>query len=294
MYTSRVGIMPQRLPAHPAPDSGDLHFGIKLYKNDEVFSVDIDDTRFMWNILVFKSRIYAPEMGYKDFGAYVSPILDLQDSISLGDHFKGFLLSIPIETWPIFDNYDMERHFTSYHYKPFVELDRTEAYSLCRMMSLMKYPLAEGADPYNDMELMHLCRAFLATLNRHYESQEHYLVHNTTGSPHVDRFLHLIETHCPMEKNLDFYARQLGITTKHLSHIVVTKTGKCARAWIAEKVIEEAKSILVTTPLPINVVAKKIGFISSSEFCRFFRSHVGISPLQYRVQNISYKDVDGV
>lgn len=282
MYTSTLKQLSQKPSFHPVQDDGDLHFGLRLYKDDEVFSVGVDDTRNMWNILVFMSGAYTPDMGYKESGVYVAPVIDFQDGSSLGDHFKGFLLSIPFSFWRVFDIYNLERHFMSFHFRPFVELDHKEVQSLCLLMSLMESPVTDGDIPNDDMVLIHLYRAFIATLNRYFGLQEYPHEAHTTGNRYVDGFLSLVENHCLKEKSLDFYARQLGTTPKYLSMTISRTTGKKAGKWISESVIEITNKLLSSTSSQINEIAGKVGFASSSDFCRYYKACTGITPMQYR------------
>ena len=282
MYTSAPQYMPGNAFAHPAQNEDEQHLGLKLYKDDEVFGVDVDETRHMWNILVFKSRVFTTDMGYKDAGVYVAPVLDLKNAFSLGDHFEGFLLSIPFSSWRVFDMYDLERRFMSFHFRPFVGLDSKEINSLCLLISLMEQPIEEGVSPHDDMELIYLCRAFVASINRYYGSQDCSNEIRTTGNRYVDSFLSMVEMYCLREKKLDFYARQLGISTKYLSMTVTKTTGKNASKWISDYVIEAANNLLGSTSSQVNEIAEKLGFASSSDFCKYYRVCTGLTPLQYR------------
>ena len=257
-----------------------MHFGLKLYKDDEIYGVDVDDTRHMWNILVFKSPVCIPDIGNRDAGVCVAPFLNLQEGISLGDHFKGFLLSIPFSSWRVFDIYNLERQFMSSRFGPFVDLGEKDVDILCEIMNLMVGPLNEGLAPYSDMELICLCRAMISTLNRHFGVQ--CSSREATGNRYVDGFLQLVEKNCLKERKLDFYARQLGISSAYLSATVSKFTGKKASQWISESVIEIANNQLCSTSSPISEIAEKVGFASCSDFCRFYKLHTGVSPRKYR------------
>ena len=285
MYTSTLEILPGNAPIQPV-QSDDLRFGIKLYRDDEVFGVDVEDTRNRWNILVFMSGAYTPDMGYMESGVYVAPVLDLQDWASLGEHFEGFLLSIPFSLWHDLDIYNLERRFMSFHFRPYVELDMKEAQRLCIMMNMMEASLSDGNTSDNDKEIIYLCRAFIASISRYFSGQKDltWKPHetNAAGNRYVDEFIRLVKKHCLKEKKLDFYASQLGITPKYLSIIISKDTGKKAGKWISDCVIEAVNRLLCSTSSQINEIAETLGFATSSEFCRYYRANTGITPLQYR------------
>lgn len=285
MYPSPQTISQKESSFHPVRHNDDQQIGLRLYKDDDVFNVDVDATRHMWNILVFKSGISIPGIGYKDAGVYVVPVLDTQDRTMIEGHFEGFLLSVPFPFWHLFDIYDLERHFTSYHFSPFVELDEKEADNLCLLMSLIESSLSENVNQYSNLELIYLCRAFIATLNRHFKSKDNSYRANTTGIRYAKEFLNLVEKHCLKEKKLDFYAKQLGITTKYLSTTVSKNTGKTACKWISDCVIEKANKMLSSTSSQINEIAEEMGFDNASVFCRYYRACMGATPMQYRKES---------
>lgn len=259
-------------------------YGIRLYKDDEVLNVKMEDTRQRWNILVFLSKVYAPDMGWKDSGFYIAPVFDFIDGTWLGDRFKGYLLSIPFETWKLFDIYNLDLLFGSSLFIPYVSLNKKEARSFGLMLDILGSAVESGESQFNEMELKHMCRALMATINRYYRSQEQP-EQPSTGKLLVDRFFELVEMNCLHEKKLDFYANELKVTPKYLSHIVTHVTGKNANRWISEYVIDEAKRMLASSLCTVQSVAEKTGFLTSSDFCRYFRHHTGMTPLQYRKQS---------
>lgn len=290
MYLSPQYLSSPRPSTPPVVDDGTRHFGLKLYKDSQLCGVEVNDTRGMWNILLFMSKVYSPDMGYKESGLYIAPVLDFEDGIGLGGEFKGFLLSVPFSSWRIFDTYNLERQFMSFHFKPYIELNSREIRSVGQMMELLQDAMESDTMAYNDTELVYLCRAITATINRHVSVQENPEQESTTGNRFVDKFLQLAEKNCLKEKKLDFYAEQLGISTKYLSSAVIKHTGKKANRWISELVIIEANKLLASTSLQINIIAKKTGFNTSSDFCRHYRTHTGISPMQYRKGHIKQGD----
>ena len=280
LQNAMAGNMP-----HNFPSNGLItHYGIRLYKDDDVLHVKMEDTRHRWNILVFLSKVYASDMGWKNSGFYIAPVFDFIDGTWLGDRFKGYLLTIPFDTWKLFDIYNLDLLFGSSSFIPYVTLDKKEARSFGLMLDILGSAVESGESQFNEMELKHMCRALMATINRYYRSQKQP-EQPSTGKLLVDRFFELVEMNCLQEKKLDFYANELKVTPKYLSHIVTHVTGKNANRWIAEYVIDEAKRRLASSLCTVQSVAEKTGFSNSSDFCRYFRHHTGMTPLQYRKQS---------
>ena len=54
---------------------------------------------------------------------------------------------------------------------------------------------------------------------------------------------------------------------------------------LSGKKIEQAKSMLKGTNIPVSLIALKMGYTNFSYFSQVFKRHTGLSPLEYRQQN---------
>lgn len=84
------------------------------------------------------------------------------------------------------------------------------------------------------------------------------------------------------ERNISFYAGKLNITPTYLSITVKNIMGRTVMDIIARLVINDAKSKLKSTDMPINKIAESLNFANASFFGKYFKRHVGIGPLAYR------------
>ena len=94
--------------------------------------------------------------------------------------------------------------------------------------------------------------------------------------------IQLITEHYKDQRCAQFYADQLGISLQHLSTTVKQVTGKSVLDTIAYIVIIDAKAQLKGTDMTIQEIAYSLNFPNPSFFCKFFRRHVGMSPLEFR------------
>lgn len=78
------------------------------------------------------------------------------------------------------------------------------------------------------------------------------------------------------------YATALNLHPNYLSSVIKSKTGKNITAWIAEKTLTEAKSLLQNDDIPIKEITYKLGFTETAHFSNFFKKYEGISPISYR------------
>jgi len=79
-----------------------------------------------------------------------------------------------------------------------------------------------------------------------------------------------------------YYADKLCITPNYLNEIVSSALGISAKQYIQNKVMEEAKRLLVYTDFPISEIAFELHFSTVSYFVRCFRQSTGETPLAYR------------
>ncbi len=99
------------------------------------------------------------------------------------------------------------------------------------------------------------------------------------------QFLSLIELHFNTMKTVSEYAELIDLSPKHLSETVKEKLGESALYFIHKRVVKEAKYLLVYTNKTIYSIAIALNFQDASQFTRFFKQKVGLSPKKYRIDN---------
>lgn len=85
------------------------------------------------------------------------------------------------------------------------------------------------------------------------------------------------------EKNrIADYASMLNVSVNHLNKCVKTATSKSAQELLIEMMLMEAKALLKQTDLSVNEIAWKLRKEDPSDFTKFFKSKVGLTPTEYR------------
>ena len=97
-----------------------------------------------------------------------------------------------------------------------------------------------------------------------------------------EQFLYLLHTHFKEQHAVTFYADRLSISSQYLSLILRDLTGKSANKWIDEMIVAEAKMLLKTPQYSVQQVAEQLSFSDQSTFGKFFKKHIGVSPLEFR------------
>jgi AraC-like DNA-binding protein/quercetin dioxygenase-like cupin family protein len=96
------------------------------------------------------------------------------------------------------------------------------------------------------------------------------------------QFKNLVESKYTETRNVLDYAQLMSISAKHLNHIVKEFTLNTAKTFIDDYVILEAKRDMVISDKSIKEVAFGCGFDEVTNFTKFFKKKMGISPKQYQ------------
>lgn len=99
----------------------------------------------------------------------------------------------------------------------------------------------------------------------------------------IKNFEMLLGKHFKTEKMPSFYASQLHITLKHLNRICNEILNKTTTEMITDRVILEAKRMLMDKNSSVNEIATELGYDDYSYFTRLFKKHVGMTPTAFRV-----------
>lgn len=97
--------------------------------------------------------------------------------------------------------------------------------------------------------------------------------------------LQLIEVNYKTAHQLSFYTQKLGISARNLTSYTKIYSGKTAKQLIIQRVISEAKRLLIFTSQNLKEVAMNLGFEETSYFIRVFRIHTQTTPQRFRDKN---------
>ncbi len=119
-------------------------------------------------------------------------------------------------------------------------------------------------------------------------STRHYTEKETLSSDvkvayfrHYHDFENLLEKHFKEKKSISEYADLLGISTKHLNRITQTVVQKTASAMLTDRLMLEAKRMLMYLDDHVVDIAFRLGYEDYSYFSRVFRKNVGFSPTRF-------------
>lgn len=98
----------------------------------------------------------------------------------------------------------------------------------------------------------------------------------------IRKFSQLVEAHYTTHHNVADYADMLNITPKALSKRISRHSPKSPNDIIKERIILEAKRLLIHTTLSVKEIGYKLGYEDPAYFVRLFTNQVDTSPLLFR------------
>lgn len=100
----------------------------------------------------------------------------------------------------------------------------------------------------------------------------------------VRDFQQLVELHYKEKKLTKDYADILHVTPNHLNALCKKNSGIPAGEVIRERVLLEAKRLLINAQMTIAEIALELNFSDNSYFSRFFKKYAGVTPETFRKQ----------
>ncbi|MDJ0860227.1 MAG: helix-turn-helix transcriptional regulator, partial [Dinoroseobacter sp.] len=103
----------------------------------------------------------------------------------------------------------------------------------------------------------------------------------------VAKFMALIEADI-IEGTLDGpsvadYAERLSITSTHLTRVCQAELGQGASSYLQDRLLSEARRRLKDTALPVQSIARDLGYRSAAYFTRAYGARIGQTPSATRV-----------
>jgi AraC family 4-hydroxyphenylacetate 3-monooxygenase operon regulatory protein len=112
--------------------------------------------------------------------------------------------------------------------------------------------------------------------NRHFRREDLHIYH---------RFNALIEEHYKEHWALWRYAEQIGVTEARLNDICRRMADIPSKRLVHDRLMQEAKRLLVFSAISVNEVAYHLGFKDPAYFSRFFQRYADSAPSEYRDKN---------
>ncbi|MDO4756076.1 MAG: helix-turn-helix transcriptional regulator [Parabacteroides sp.] len=212
---------------------------------------------------------------------------------SISKDFKGRLLIASKEFLDDckMNGFNRPRDITNYmeaRKHPYSELTPEETLKLDGCLQIIREKIRETSHVYHKELVQNAFIGFLLDLGNIMYSKRESVTRSALSRKEelFEQFLALLFAHCKEQHEVSFYAEKLFITPQYLSLILKKLTGKSANKWIDDALIVEAKILLRAPQATVQQVADQLHFSDQSTFGKFFKKHMGKSPMEYRKTKI--------
>ena len=98
----------------------------------------------------------------------------------------------------------------------------------------------------------------------------------------LQKFIQWVNNFYIEKRTVEEYARMLHVTPNHLSQSIKSVSGKNALSFISDRLLAEAKSLILFTAFSMTEIAYRLNFSDPANFGKFFRKHTALTPLEFR------------
>nr|WP_302597438.1 AraC family transcriptional regulator [uncultured Cellulosilyticum sp.] len=99
----------------------------------------------------------------------------------------------------------------------------------------------------------------------------------------VDFMIHYINAHYMEDITLDMFAKDMYLSQVYLSKIFKEETNSSPINYLIKTRLAKAKQLLETGDLPINLIAKQVGYDDAYHFSKLFKKYYGYPPSNLRI-----------
>ncbi len=230
------------------------------------------------------------ELNYVEEGHFID--------LLIWEPIKFVNMSRNVKAWALMPNYEFT-HETLHDLKP----ESTEPYKSrhaipqlplddkgCRLLAAQLTMLREALADTNNFYRTELSQAYFRCFMLHVGNLILCAGKQSDGSNGIMTrkdaiiigFLRLVWRFHKEEHNIEFYSRNLCISSKHLARVVREKLGKTPYAVIRDELVIQAQMMLRGTTKSVQEISAELHFSEMAAFCKFFRKHNGMSPTAFR------------
>jgi AraC family transcriptional regulator, transcriptional activator of pobA len=168
---------------------------------------------------------------------------------------------------------------------PLLTLDEADATNMAQDFGRLLHE-AEREQPARDDLARALITVILSKVRQHFHRrmQARRAALEESATALEKRFRIALDLHFPQLLRVSDYARILQVSRSYLSDELRRCTGCTAKELIHQRLLLEARRLLIYSRLSMAEIAYRLQFHDPSYFGRFFRDHAGLSPGAFREQ----------
>lgn len=164
---------------------------------------------------------------------------------------------------------------------PKLQLSVGEFSEITSLVAEIRKEYTQKKDEYSLQIIRSFLQVLISKLYR-FKSQQQELPNQKKYLNQFIQFQQLVEAECFQNRQVQFYARKLGVSAKTLNNIVHSILHKPAKRFIDEIVIVQIKRLIINSDLSIKEIAYRAGFQEPSNLFKYFKKYTGQTPEEFR------------
>jgi AraC family transcriptional activator of pobA len=164
---------------------------------------------------------------------------------------------------------------------PIIKLDKSNAL-LPSILGEIEAELTKPKDAFQYDILHNLLHNLLLVAERGRRKQGFNEIKKGADLDYTILYKGLVNEHFKKIKLVSTYAGLINVSEKRLTKATGNTIGKTPKELIDEKVLLEAKRLLVHTNLTIKEIGFQLGFEEPTNFIKYFRKHQNKTPIEFR------------
>ncbi|RZK16256.1 MAG: AraC family transcriptional regulator, partial [Pedobacter sp.] len=192
----------------------------------------------------------------------------------------------------ILENLIQSYSFFSYEINEALHVSKKEGEIVVGCFHKIVHELNHSTDKHSKKLIAANIELLLSYCSRFYDRQ--FITRDYLYSGVAERFEHLLNEYFnsehPGNKGLptvSYCADALRFSSNYFGDLIKKETGKSAQEMIHFKIVELAKERLMDQSKPVGEVAYALGFKYPQHFTRLFKERMGMTPVEYRLFDIS-------
>lgn len=183
-----------------------------------------------------------------------------------------------------------EYNFFSYQANEALHVSERERQIVMDCFSKINFELQQNIDKHSKKLIASNIELFLNYCDRFYDRQ--FITRDTVNRGILEKFEELLNGYFSSDKpqkiglpSVAYFADELHLSANYFGDLIKKETGKSAKEYIQDKIIDLAKNKTFDAGKSVNEIAYELGFKYPQHFTRLFKQRVGMSPNEYRLMN---------
>jgi len=183
-----------------------------------------------------------------------------------------------------------EYNFFGYDAHEALHLSERERQIVLDCFSKIEYELQQNIDKHSKKLIASNIELFLNYCERFYDRQ--FITRDKVNKGILEKFEELLNGYFSTDKpkniglpSVAYCAEKLHLSANYFGDLIKKETGKSAKEYIHNKIIDIAKNKSLNTEKSVNEIAYELGFKYPQHFTRMFKNETGYTPNEYRSMN---------